>query len=53
MSGDDMTRIPGGRFRMGSERFYTRKQPVREVQVGELCDRPWANNGRAVRALHR
>ena len=28
-----MVRIPGGRFRMGSERFYPEERPVHEVRV--------------------
>jgi len=32
-----MTRIPGGAFRMGSDRFYPEEAPVREVSV----DRFW------------
>jgi formylglycine-generating enzyme len=37
---DDMVAIPGGSFRMGSERFYPEERPVREVAVeGFLIDR--------------
>src|SRR3954465_2170326 len=40
MPNDDMVAIPGGRFRMGSERFYPEERPVREVAVdGFLIDR--------------
>jgi formylglycine-generating enzyme len=30
----DMIELPGGTFRMGSERFYPEERPVREVSVG-------------------
>jgi len=30
----DMVELPGGTFRMGSERFYPEEAPVREVTVG-------------------
>jgi formylglycine-generating enzyme required for sulfatase activity len=37
---DDMVAVPGGRFRMGSERFYPEERPVREVAVEDfLIDR--------------
>jgi sulfatase modifying factor 1 len=36
----DMVAVPGGAFRMGSERFYPEERPVREVTVdGFLIDR--------------
>ena len=31
-----MVRIPGGEFRMGSDRFYPEEQPVHRVSVDEL-----------------
>ena len=33
ISQDDMVAIPGGRFQMGSERFYPEERPVREMTV--------------------
>ena len=30
----NMIRIPGGTFRMGSDRFYPEEAPVRETTVG-------------------
>src|SRR6266542_4798257 len=30
----DMVRMPGGRFRMGSDRFYPEEAPVRPARVG-------------------
>jgi formylglycine-generating enzyme len=33
----DMVELPGGTFRMGSERFYPEERPVRKVSV----DRFW------------
>ena len=35
-STEQMVRIPGGRFRMGSEDFYPEERPLREVQVSAL-----------------
>ena len=40
MNGQDMVRIPAGRFWMGQVGFYPEEEPVREVQVGGfLIDR--------------
>lgn len=37
---EDMVHIPGGRFMMGSSRFYPEEQPVRSAEVSEfLIDR--------------
>ena len=33
MTAGDMTEIPAGRYRMGSDRFYPEEGPVREVEV--------------------
>ena len=33
----EMVRLPGGRYRMGSERFYPEEAPVREVEVGAFA----------------
>ena len=30
---EDMVRVPGGTFAMGSEDFYPEERPVREVTV--------------------
>ena len=35
-STEQMVRIPGGSFRMGSEDFYPEERPLREVQVSAL-----------------
>ena len=32
----DMVELPGGSFRMGSDRFYPEEAPVREVEVGSF-----------------
>jgi formylglycine-generating enzyme len=37
MSGPDMIRLPGGRFRMGSAEFYPEEAPVRDVEVGAFA----------------
>jgi formylglycine-generating enzyme len=34
---EDMVEIPGGRFRMGSDRFYPEEGPAREVEVGAFA----------------
>ena len=33
---NDMVELPGGSFRMGSDRFYPEERPAREVSVGEF-----------------
>jgi formylglycine-generating enzyme len=33
----DMVELPGGTFRMGSDRFYPEERPVREVTVGPFA----------------
>jgi formylglycine-generating enzyme required for sulfatase activity len=33
----DMVELPGGTFRMGSDRFYPEERPVREVSVEGFC----------------
>jgi formylglycine-generating enzyme required for sulfatase activity len=37
MSHKNMVDLPGGAFRMGSERFYPEERPVREVTVGAFA----------------
>jgi formylglycine-generating enzyme len=37
----DMVQIPGGTFRMGSERFYPEERPVRQVAVDDF----WMDSG--------
>ena len=34
MNTNNMVELPGGTFRMGSDRFYPEEAPVREVSVG-------------------
>ena len=34
MNTKNMVELPGGTFRMGSDRFYPEEAPVREVSVG-------------------
>jgi formylglycine-generating enzyme len=33
---DDMVEVPGGRFRMGSDRHYPEEAPTRQVEVGSF-----------------
>ncbi len=33
VSTKNMVELPGGAFRMGSDRFYREERPVREVEV--------------------
>lgn len=33
----NMVELPGGTFRMGSDRFYAEERPVREVTVGPFA----------------
>jgi formylglycine-generating enzyme len=37
MSHKNMVELPGGTFRMGSERFYPEERPVRDVSVGAFA----------------
>ena len=34
---NEMVELPGGTFRMGSDRFYPEERPVREVMVGPFA----------------
>src|SRR5689334_169787 len=47
---DDMAPVPGGRFLMGSERFYREERPLRPVEVGPfLIDRRPCTNAQFAR----
>jgi formylglycine-generating enzyme len=47
---DDMAHVPGGRFLMGSERFYREERPVRRVEVEPfLIDRRLVTNAQFAR----
>ena len=49
----DMVFIPGGTFRMGSDKHYPEEAPAHRVTVDAFCDGPHAGDEPAVRGIRQ